>query len=55
MERLRSNVSDEELENWNTKRTEKLSKITAKKETYVEIKVGSIESSKNATVLQQTI
>ena len=32
LERFKNNATDEELENWNTKRTEKLSKLTAMKE-----------------------
>ena len=32
MGRLRKNATEEEVEKWNTKRAEKLSKITAKKE-----------------------
>ena len=32
MGRLRKNASEEEVERWNTKKAEKLSKVTAKKE-----------------------
>ena len=32
MGRLKNKATDEELENWNTQRTEKLSKLTGKKE-----------------------
>ena len=50
MGRLKNDASDEEMENWKTQRTTKMSKITANERTF-ETKTGRNESIKIATVL----
>ena len=45
MGRLRKNASEEEVERWNTKKAEKLSKVTAKKEA-LQQKLGGMSQLK---------